>query len=167
MSSPTIVAAKEFKQAFTNDSPLVIDVRSAREFEAFHLKGVVNIPLTELSSPPLKAMLEAAKLNEKAVYILCHSGKRAEAAAKKMASYNGGSYFVVRGGTLACDDYGMEIIRSNNKVLAKRRLRIILGFMGILGVALGFAIHKGFYGLSVVIGAGLIVSRITEVRTKN
>jgi len=157
MSPPAIVPTGEFKHVFANESPLVIDVRPVREFEAFHLEGIVNIPLSELSSPPLKAMLEAAKHEGKAVYILCHSGKRAAAAAKKMASDDGGTYFVVRGGTVACDDFGMKIIRGNNDIPTVRRAWLLSGLLIVLGVVLGFTVHESFYLVAGVIGAGLIV----------
>lgn len=161
MSSPKIVPTEEFKHVFTHESPLVIDVRPTREFESFHLEGVLNIPPSELSSPPLKAMLEAAKLEGKAVYILCHSGKRAAAAAKKMASDNDGNCFVVRGGTVACDDFGMKIIRGNNQVSTMRRPWILSGFLIILSVVLGFTVQERFYLVAGLLGTGLIVRGMT------
>jgi len=153
----TVTPTGEFKHIYTNEKPLVIDVRSAREFGAFHLDGAVNIPASELSSSLFKAMLEAAKLKDKTVYILCHSGKRATAAAQRLSDEFGGHYSVVQGGTVACDDFGISIIFGSKKSLLEMPTSILGGGLILLGIALGVLVHAGFYGLAAFLGGGLIV----------
>ncbi len=43
-----------------------------------------------------------------------------------------------------------------------RQVRIAAGSLVLLGVGLGWFVHRGFYGLSAFIGAGLVFAGITD-----
>ncbi|WP_194767124.1 rhodanese-like domain-containing protein [Tamlana sp. I1] len=66
--------AQAFNKAVAEDSMLLIDVRTPKEFEAGHLKNALNIDfLADDFAENIK------KLNsEKPVYIYCRSGKRSK-----------------------------------------------------------------------------------------
>lgn len=59
-----------------NDAPLVLDVRTKREYEAGHVPGALNVPHTEL--PARLPDLSAGKGEEIVVY--CEVGGRADTA---------------------------------------------------------------------------------------
>ena len=44
-----------------------------------------------------------------------------------------------------------------------RQVRITAGALVVVGVALGFFVHPGFYGLSAFVGAGLVFAGITDI----
>ncbi len=65
------VSAEELQTIMSKDIELqIVDVRSEKEFDDFHLSGSVNIPLPELEH----RMEEIC--SESSVYILCQSGLR-------------------------------------------------------------------------------------------
>lgn len=59
------------------DAPLILDVRTAAEFEAGRVPGSINIPHTELAAR-LDELGPGARDREVVVY--CESGRRAEVA---------------------------------------------------------------------------------------
>mgnify|MGYP003572779105 FL=1 len=44
----------------------------------------------------------------------------------------------------------------------ERQVRIAAGSLVVLGVALGFAVHPGFFGLAGFVGAGLVFAGLTD-----
>jgi len=44
-----------------------------------------------------------------------------------------------------------------------RQVRISAGALVVAGVALGWFVHPGFYGLSAFVGAGLVFAGITDI----
>jgi hypothetical protein len=44
-----------------------------------------------------------------------------------------------------------------------RQVRIAAGSFVVLGVVLGFTVHRAFFGLSGFVGAGLIFAGITDI----
>ena len=71
------ISAPELKSELGADgAPMVLDVRTVREYESGHVPGAVNIPHTELAAHLAK--LSAFKEDEIVVY--CEVGGRAAAA---------------------------------------------------------------------------------------
>jgi rhodanese-related sulfurtransferase len=68
----TLIKLIEKQQA-----PLILDVRSADEFEQGHIQGAINIPYDRLQE---NQQLNAYKEHEIVIY--CRSGRRAEIAYK-------------------------------------------------------------------------------------
>lgn len=74
---PTINPAEYIALPNTDDI-LLIDVRNPEEFKANHLKGAINIPLSELSNA-----IDKIDFN-KSVYLICKSGKRSKIALNQL-----------------------------------------------------------------------------------
>jgi len=74
--------------------PLVIDVRTDREYNAGHVAGTRHIPLDQL--PARLGELEAHK--DQPVYLICQSGARSGRATQLLAS-KGFDAVNVQGGT--------------------------------------------------------------------
>jgi phage shock protein E len=64
------------------DAPLLLDVRTPREFRGGHVPGAVNIPYTEL--PARLAEIEAGR--DRGVVVYCESGRRAAIATETLVS---------------------------------------------------------------------------------
>jgi phage shock protein E len=59
----------------------LVDVRSAGEYQAGHVEGALNIPVTEL-----KERLQELEPREKTVIVYCRTGHRSAAAASILAA---------------------------------------------------------------------------------
>ena len=68
-----ITTAELAERVRTNDAPLILDVRSPREYAAGHVPGAINIPHTQLAGRLDELGID--KSDELVVY--CLSGKRA------------------------------------------------------------------------------------------
>jgi hypothetical protein len=57
----------------------------------------------------------------------------------------------------------LPVTRSAAKVISlERQVRIVAGGLVLIGVLLGWLVHRGFFGLSAFVGAGLILAGITD-----
>ena len=138
------------------DLPL-LDVRTPVEFAEVHVPQARSIPLDELDP----AALNLPK--DQPVFLLCRSGQRATKAAEKFAKAGFTQPVVVAGGTLAWIDANLPVIRGVAKVISlERQVRIIAGSLVFIGIVLGWFVHRGFYGLSAFVGAGLVFAGITD-----
>ncbi len=138
-------------------SATVIDVRTPVEFGEVHVPQARSIPLDELKP----AALGLSK--DQPVYLLCRSGQRATKAAEKFAKEGFSQPIVVEGGTLAWIDAHLPVTRGTTKVISlERQVRIVAGALVFTGVVLGWFVHRGFFGLSAIVGAGLVFAGITD-----
>ena len=138
-------------------SATVIDVRTPVEFGEVHVPQARSIPLDELKP----AALGLSK--DQPVYLLCRSGQRATKAAEKFAKEGFSQPIVVEGGTLAWIDAKLPVTRCATKAISlERQVRIVAGALVFTGVVLGWFVHRGFFGLSAFVGAGLVFAGITD-----
>jgi rhodanese-related sulfurtransferase len=136
---------------------LVIDVRTPVEFAEVRVSQARNIPLDELKPGSLQLP------KDQPVYLLCRSGQRATKAADKLAKEGFSQPIVVEGGTLAWIGANLPVTRSAGKIISlERQVRIVAGSLVFFGVALGWFVHRGFYGLSAFVGAGLVFAGVTD-----
>jgi rhodanese-related sulfurtransferase len=78
-AGPKIISAEELaEQIQLGQAPLIVDVRSKREYAKAHIPGAVNIPYDQLSNR--LSEIDAAKTDE--IVVLCLGGYRAEIAEK-------------------------------------------------------------------------------------
>jgi rhodanese-related sulfurtransferase len=95
--------------------------------------------------------------------LLCRSGGRAQKAAEKFLREGFNESVVVTGGTQAWIDAGLPVERGTIKVMSlERQVRIVAGSLVFIGVVLGWFVHRGFFGLSAFVGAGLVFAGITD-----
>ena len=84
--------AKAFAEVIADTSVVVLDVRTAEEFQAGHIKGALNIDV-------LKSDFEKKATSEipegKTIALYCRSGNRSKKAANALAS----KYKVIELGT--------------------------------------------------------------------
>ena len=135
----------------------LLDVRTPMEFVEVHVPQARNVPLDELQP----GALQFSKAQP--VYLLCRSGQRAAKAAEKLAKAGFVQPVVITGGTLAWIDANLPVTRGQSKVISiERQVRIIAGSLVLIGVVLGWFVHRGFYGLAAFVGAGLVFAGVTD-----
>jgi rhodanese-related sulfurtransferase len=135
----------------------LVDVRTPVEFAEVHVPQARNAPLDELQPGAVQVP------KDQPVYLLCQSGQRATKAAEKLAKQGFADPIVVEGGTLAWIAANLPVTRSAVKVISlERQVRIAAGSLVLIGVLLGWFVHRGFYGLAAFVGAGLVFAGITD-----
>jgi rhodanese-related sulfurtransferase len=160
MSVQTITP-RELKQLKDSGNPVeVLDVRTPLEFREVHIECANNIPLDALD--PAKIIHERHCAVDAPLYVVCRSGGRAKQACEKFITAGYPNVVNVEGGTLACIEAGLPVIRNKNVVSLERQVRMAAGFLVLVGVALGFLAHWVFFCLSGFVGAGLIFAGITN-----
>ena len=73
------ISFDEFYQLYQNEQLSLVDVREVEEFEAFHLEGARNFPLSQLTD----AFEQLDKDN--LYYVICKSGMRSARACQFLA----------------------------------------------------------------------------------
>jgi rhodanese-related sulfurtransferase len=110
MSQPDTIHAEELYQRIQNgEKCLIIDVRTADEYQALHAEGARLLTLDECSAEALGRMLaESGYPKDFDLYLICHSGQRATAAAQKLRTAFPHAT-VIQGGTLAWAQAGLPV----------------------------------------------------------
>lgn len=153
----TIAPTELQKILATQPGVPVIDVRTPVEFTEVHVPQAQSIPLDELNPQALPFP------KDQPVYFLCRSGGRATKAAEKFAKEGFAQPIVVEGGTLAWIEANLPVTRGKTKIISlERQVRIAAGSLVLIGVLLGWFIHRDFFGLSAFVGAGLVFAGITD-----
>ena len=137
----------------------LLDVRTPVEFREIHVDFARNVPLDRLDVHAL--MTERNGSVSEPLYVICRSGSRGKQACDKLAAA-GLSVVNVEGGTLAWDAAGLPVVRGKKAISLERQVRIVAGFLVLVGAVLAIAVHPYFAGLSAFIGAGLMFAGITD-----
>jgi rhodanese-related sulfurtransferase len=153
----TITPVELGKILTAQPSTPVIDVRTPVEFAEVHVPQARNVPLNELKPGSLQLQ------TDQPVYLLCRNGGRATKAADKFARAGFEQPFVVEGGTLGWIAANLPVTRGLTRVISlERQVRIVAGSLVLIGVVLGWLVHRDFFGLSAFVGAGLVFAGITD-----
>ena len=133
-------------------------MRTPVEFAEVHVPQARNVPLDELQAGLAPA---AAKTSRFICFAAAASAPRKQ--RKNWRSEGFAQPIVVEGGTLAWIEANLPVTRSAVKVISlERQVRIAAGSLVLTGVLLGWFVHRGFFGLSAFVGAGLVFAGITD-----
>lgn len=133
----------------------LIDVRTPAEFREVHVAFAENVPLDQLD-------VEHQARGADPLYVVCRSGSRGRQACDKLASAGVPNVFNVLGGTQACIEAGLPVVRGQAAISLERQVRIAAGSLVLTGVLLSWLVHPAFVGLSAFVGAGLIFAGVTD-----
>lgn len=139
--------------------PDLIDVRTPPEFREVHLAGARNMPLDRLDP---KMVAQERRSPDQPLYIICQSGGRGRQACAKLRAAGTDNVVNVEGGTSACVQAGLPVIRGRKTISLERQVRIAAGSLVLLGTALGFFVRPGILLLPAFVGAGLVFAGITD-----
>ncbi|MBB3879817.1 rhodanese-like domain-containing protein [Sphingomonas pseudosanguinis] len=132
----------------------LIDIRGADEHARERIPGALNIPLDRLGDLPRDG---------RPVVFHCRSGMRTAANASQLGAAAGGApAYILGGGIAAWRQAGQPIIADRSQPLEiMRQVQITAGVLVVSGVVLGTFVAPGFFGLSAVVGAGLMFAGAT------
>ena len=156
----TIAPEKLAELAKKNGSIELIDVRTPAEFREVHATYADNIPLDSLD--PEQIMSSRNGNSQEPLYFICQSAARGDQACQKFLRAGYTDVVNVEGGTRAWAERGLPVVRGKKSISLERQVRILAGFLVVLGAVLAFLVHPGFILLSAFIGAGLMYAGITD-----
>ena len=165
MSVETISPAKlaEIDPRRPNDAEL-IDVRTPGEYREVHLEIARNVHLDQLDPKALMQTRHGSSGDP--LYVVCKSGGRSQQACDKFITAGFTNVVNVEGGTMACIDAGLPVVRGKKAVSLERQVRIAAGSLVLLGAVLGWlyiTISAYLIGLcGAFVGAGLVFAGITD-----
>ncbi|ABK05208.1 rhodanese-related sulfurtransferase [Arthrobacter sp. PvP102] len=137
---------------------VVIDVRSAAEFESLHIRGSYNVPLPLLSEHTDEL---ATRLGSRVV-LVCQSGARAEQARQRLGGAGIGTAYVLTGGVPGFAAAGGNVVRGKARWDLERQVRLAAGSLVVLGLAGGKFVSPKIRLLAGAIGTGLTFSAATN-----
>lgn len=145
----------------TWSAPLVVDVRSAAEFEAIHIRGSHHVPLATLAehSTELAGRLDDT---DHPLVLVCQSGVRAEQARQHLAAAGLDHAHVLGGGVPAYAAAGGDVVRGRRAWALERQVRLVAGSLVLLGLTAGRYLSPKARLLSGGIGAGLTFSALSD-----
>ena len=158
----TLITPRELNDRLQQGEKLpLLDVRTSAEHSEIHVPGVYLMPLDQLD-PTRLANVNGFARNQP-LYIFCRSGNRAKQAAEKLEKSGYGQCNVVDGGTSAWVEAGLPVNRGTSTVMSiERQVRIAAGAIVATGVLLSQFVHPAFIWLSGFVGAGLVVTGLTD-----
>ncbi len=134
----------------------LIDVRTPMEFQELHVAGAKNVPLDRLDPA------DYAGGGARALYVICRSGSRGQTACKMLTGAGVEGVVNVEGGTLACAEAGLSVVRGKQVMSLERQVRVAAGSLVVIGTLLGALVHPYWLGLPGFVGAGLVFAGITD-----
>lgn len=138
----------------------LIDVRTPVEFREIHIAFARNVPLDRLDPA---AVIQARNGSaDDPLYVICRSGSRGQKACEKLLAAGLANVVNVEGGTTACIEAGLPVVRGRKGISLERQVRIAAGLLVLLGVLLGWLVHPVLFGLSAFVGAGLVFAGATD-----
>ena len=147
-------------QSVSGTAPLVIDVRSAAEFDTVHVRGAYHVPLATLGEHTRE--LAGHLAHDERVVLVCQSGVRAEQGRRHLATVGLDHAQVLDGGVTAYEQAGGEVVRGRRAWALERQVRLVAGALVVTGLAAGRLLSPKARLLAGAIGTGLTVSALTD-----
>lgn len=103
----------------------LIDVCTPVEYREVHLENARHIPLDPLDATALLQSRNSAA-NEQ-LYVICRTGSRGLQACEKYRQAGFTQVVNIEGGTLACIEAGLQVLRGKKSISMERQVRIASG----------------------------------------
>lgn len=137
-----------------------IVVRMPTEYRPVHSVGAINVPLDSLNT---KAVADSVwKGANKPVDVICKIGNRSSKTEQKLLGAGIENVIKLGGGTTAWVDAGLPVVRGERSVSIERQVKILVGYLTLVGAVVNLFVHPYIVGLAAFIGAGLMFSGITD-----
>jgi len=138
---------------------LYIDVRTPQEFEGVHISGARNIPLPDLHTyvDELKTLSQ-----ERPIMLVCRTQNRVKIAYEYLTNNGLTNCEILEGGITTWVDQGKPVVKGQQRISLEGQVRAIAGGLILIGIALGFTVHSGFFLLPAIVGAGLLHAGLTD-----
>jgi len=157
----TVIKPQELAELGTETQKIdLIDVRTPVEYREVHVEFARNVPLDQLD--PAALMQARNGSSNEPLYVICRSGSRGQQACEKFLKAGFSNVVNIEGGTLACVEAGLPVVRGKKAISLERQVRIAAGLLVVTGSALGYFVSPYWIGLAAFIGAGLAFAGITD-----
>lgn len=143
-----------------NPSLELIDVRTPAEYQEVHVEYAKNVPLDRLNPQELIASRNGSA--EQPLYVICKSGSRGQMACQKIEASGFSDVYNIEGGTSACVDAGLPVVRGKKVMSLERQVRIAAGLLVMLGCILALTVNINWIILPSFVGAGLVFAGLTN-----
>ncbi|MBT6807971.1 MAG: thioredoxin fold domain-containing protein [Flavobacteriales bacterium] len=104
------IKAEKFQEFSTLNDGIIIDVRTAAEFNSGHIKDATNI---DFYANDFESKLKIVR-KDVPIYVYCRSGGRSSSAAKKMEKLGFSEVYNLLGGIGSWNSKGYKIIKSKS-----------------------------------------------------
>lgn len=150
------VDATTLKHWLDQHKALLIDIREPDEYAREHILGARLVPLSGFDAADF-----SGEQNKVAVFH-CGTGMRTCNAAAQLLDTGFKEVYQLKGGLSAWKQAGLAT-HFNRKapISLMRQVQLIVGFMVLLGVGLGFAVSPWFTLISAFFGGGLFFAGAT------
>jgi len=138
----------------------LIDVRTPVEYREAHVEFARNVPLDELDPEAIMGTRNGSA--GEPLFVICQLGGRSQKACEAFHRKGFTNVVSVEGGTKACEQTDLPLIRGKKAISIERQVRIVAGSLVLIGVILGTWLHPYLYGLSAFVGAGLLFAGISD-----
>ncbi len=154
------ITAREVAERQVNGEIELIDVRTPVEYREVHATAAKNVPLETLQA---QKVIDSRKGSaDSPLYVICQSGSRGKQACQKLLDAGLENVVNVQGGTIAWEAAGLPVVRGKKAISLERQVRIVAGFLVLVGALLAIFVHPYFAGLSGFIGAGLLFAGLSD-----
>jgi rhodanese-related sulfurtransferase len=143
----------------SGDTPEIVDVRTAAEFESAHVPGALSLPLHELN---VDAFLRQRGESGAPLYVICQSGSRASKAIAQFQRAGFRACVLVTGGMEAWQTSRLPVEGRPSRIWPlQRQVHLIVGLSAIAGSLLAIAKDPWFALVPLVTGCGLTINGLT------
>jgi rhodanese-related sulfurtransferase len=151
-----IATPGELRNWMNDGSTVLIDVRESGEFHGENIVGSVSHPLSRLDVDEISQMAFSR------VVLTCASGARAKKAAQALVAAGLDQVSYIDGGIDTLKRAAFDVlIEKNAPISIMRQVQIVVGALSVLGAALGYTVHPGFYAICAFVGAGLLLAGLS------
>jgi len=159
--SIAVIKPNELAERSKNGAKIdLIDVRTPIEYQEVHIAIARNVPLNQVD--PAALMRARNGSSNEPLYFICRSGSRGQQACEKLVKAGFSNVVNIEGGTMACVEAGLPVVRGKKVISLERQVRIVAGSLVVLGAAFGWFVDPAFIGLSAFVGAGLVFAGVTD-----
>lgn len=158
MELPLMVNVQHVKQQLQAGNDLVLlDVRTAAEFESVHIDGSLNVALDQIEQQR-QQLSESLK---HPVVLVCRSGNRARQAAALLQHVNLPNLHILEGGIQAWQAANEPVKQGRQRWALDRQVRGLAGSI-VLFSMIGSLFWSPLRWVAAFMGAGLTYSALTD-----
>jgi len=159
------VSVQELCEQLDIDSQTVlIDLRSAREFEQGHIAQACNIPFGTMTLHEIMAEW-SREADAKPIYFICQAGGRSQQVLDELEDVGFHWAQSVAGGMVAWHALGLPLEAKEStyaRVVKPGRWGLIVAALLVLfGCAAGLLVHKGFFSFPVLVSVEMLFRGLT------
>ncbi len=156
MTGYSKISADQADMMLESEDYVLVDVRTPSEYNGLHAAPAKNFPLQDLSENSVSA------LQGKKIICICQGGMRGQKAAEFFCEQGFSQVFNVEGGTSLWSKAGLPVVKGKSSISIERQVRIVAGFLVLLGTLSGIFISAYFLAIPILVGFGLMFAGIID-----